>query len=756
MSKTDFDGIPQELKELRQWVCFDTDSAKKVPFIPGTNSMAASNRPVDWRSYEAAKEDVVSGRRQHLGFCFTSSDPYVFIDLDDPEDPDQQAILRRIHTYWQRSLSGVGIHLICRGRFDGPGRHPWFPQAGIFQENRFCLMTGDHDGETTIKAVDQADLQSVHSWLSRGKTSEASADLVEYEEDIPDMTVVEMGWERFDRFEALCRGEWRQFDDYNNDHSSADHALVSMLCDLTSCNAQVRRIFEMSGMWTEERAEKKSGHGGVDNYVDRSIRKQRSKQGREAELAKRHPIVFGSVREFVAAPAGEIVQGQRDLIDSLPPGLVRDIAEYSYRTAYLPLQEASLCVSLMLLSGICGRGFLTPSQSGLNLWLILVGGTGCGKDEYQQGLKRLIHAIGKTNHNIRTIFGGEVVSGPGLETTFQETPRYISYVHEFADTFKSLANPTAPDYVKTLYRGMLNSFNAAGKSGSSEGRRKAQGSDEKTYVERPCLCVAGEATPESLYGGISTRELATGFLQRFILLDVPASSWSLEESPHHAASPPKDLVDTLSRLCLMMDARDQQKRFTTVPADEEATALLKDYRDGKRRQIMGCSQGLVVKEAMNRAGLKALRLASILAVSADFDKPVLRAIHAKWAIDFVERTDCAVLARFSAGDIGAGQVKQEADIMRHAVELANSDPAAKRRMGFTEQMIDGGHFILHHILKDRVVNLPSFASDRLGAVTAFERCVQNLETSGRLARMTKDFSADNLSVGYGQVLVVHG
>lgn len=757
MSKTNFKGIPKELKELHQWVCFDVEGSKKIPYIPGTGSMAASNRPSDWRSYAAAKKDVAEGRRQYLGFCFSSSDPYTFIDMDDPDDDDQVQIFERLGTYWQHSLSGRGVHLICRGSFEGAGKHPSRPKAGIFKENRFCLMTGDHDGETTIKVVADADLQRVHAWLSNGGVPESASDpLVEYEADIPDATVIEMGLDRFDKFGELCNGNWEQFEEYHNDHSTADHAFVSMLCDLTKSNAQVRYLFGISGMWNAERAEKKAAHGGRDNYLDRSIRKQRTKQAMELEAACRNPIQFGPVVEYAPVAEEEFRHGQRDLLDSLPKGLIRDIAEYSYRTSYLPLQEASLCAGLMLMSGICGRGFLTPTNSGLNLWLVLVGGTSCGKDEYQQGLKRLIHAVGKDNRNIRTIFGGEVVSGPGLETTFQETPRYISYVPEFGDTFKSLANPNAPDYVRSLTRGMLNSFNSAGRGGSSEGRRKAQGSDEKTYVERPCLCVAGEATPESLYGGMSSRELSTGFLQRFILLDVPASSWSLEENPHHAASPPKDLVERLSRLCLLMDARDQQGRFTVVPASPAAEKLLKDYRDGKRLQIMRCPQGLAVKEVMNRAGLKALRLATLLAVSADYDQPKITEAHARWAIDFVERTDRAVLDRFTTGDIGAGQVKQESDIMRAASEIAGCDEKTKRRMGFSTAMIEGGHFILYQTLKERVVNLPSFSSDRAGAVNAFERCVQNLDTSGRLVRLSKEFACGTLAMGRGQVLCVNG
>ena len=770
-------NIPEELRKLPQWVCFDIEDDRKVPYIPGTDSNAASNRPRDWRSFEMALADMKSGKRQHVGFCFASSDPFVFIDLDEPESDDtQKMIASRLGGYQQRSVSGNGIHIIIRGTFDGPGRHPKHPHAGIFKECRFCVMTGDVvGGKSDITEPEQEDIDHIYRWLSKGTTvrNTPSGDLVEYETDIPDLTVFELGCDRFDKYRDLANGEWEQYSEYGGDHSTADHAFIAMLCDLTESNAQVRWLFEHSGMWNDDRAAKKSGHGGVHNYVDRTIRKIRGKQDIERRLIEAHPIDFSVPEpEFVAAPEPVVPRkkpaprvsmtglppqagpsrGDSSMIEALPDGIIREIAEYSFQTSFYPLQEASLSVALMLMSGLCGRGFLTPTKSGLNLWLILVGGTSCGKDEYQNGLKRIIHILGKNNRNIRNIFGGEIVSGPGLETVFQESPRYISYIPEFGDTFRSLANPNAADYVKTLSRGLLNSFNSAGKSGSSEGRRKASGSDEKTYVERPCLCLAGEATPESLYGGMSVRELATGFLQRFILFDVDDLSWSVDENRDHASNPSSTLLARLDRLALMMDSADQQGRFKIIQADSIAGPLLQRYMKGKRERIMATPDGLAVKEVINRAGLKALRVASLLAVSADIDLPVIRSEHAEWAIDFIEKCDQRLLDRFSTGEVGTGQTKQEAEILKAVEQILTSAYGIRRKWGYTHELAQSNNCFLYQTLKERVVNLPSFASDKSGAVTAFDRCVINLETAGKLTKLRREFSVDQFGVLNGVVL----
>lgn len=754
-----FEKIPAELRKLPQWVCFDiTEDGRKIPYIPGSDSQAASNRPTEWRSFRAACEDVKAGKRQHLGFAFAPHNNLVFIDLDDLTDPDQPEVLERINTYAQRSVSGRGVHLICRGTFRGAGKHPKKPHdAGIFKEGRFCLMTGDVLPERDeIKEIPEGDLQAIHNWLGGDMNRLNTMELVEYKATIPDLTVYEMCRDFSSKFEELCAGRWEQFPEYNGDHSAADHALISTLCDFTDCNEQVRWLFKVSGMWTAERQAKKAGHG-ENGYIDRTIKKIRARQGKDYERSRLVQLDFSRPlveAQDITEPIPED-RGSDALIEALPDGLVKDLARHSFQTSFLPLQEASLLVGLGALSGIVGRGFLTPTGMGLNLWVVLVGTTGCGKDEFQSGMQRIFNVLGTKTPAALNILGGEIASGPGLETVFTDTKRFISYVPEFDRFYKNTANPNGQPHQVSLQQALLNSFNLAKVGGALRVRRRAQAGDTARLIDRPCLCLVGEATPDALFASMTTNDISSGLLPRFMLLEVAPESYSLRPNTKQgSAMLPVDVLERLERLSLAMDKADVLNSYKLVRQSKTAGRQLQEIDYQKRLLIRTMREGDNTQELHNRTGLKVYRLASLLAVAEDFDSPRIDTHHVEWALNFVETLDHKLIQRFSKGKIGSGQVRQEDDILQACAMISHSSRASRIKQGMTERCADDRSALPLNILKDTVVNRPSFSNDKTGAVTAFHRCLENLIKAGKLVRLSRDAACDDYGHRVGEMLYI--
>ena len=77
MNKFDYKNIPDELKAVRAWVCWQ---GTKLPKNPLTGGNAMSNNPNTWGTFEQALEAIDRYGFDGLGFMFAP--PYFGVDLD--------------------------------------------------------------------------------------------------------------------------------------------------------------------------------------------------------------------------------------------------------------------------------------------------------------------------------------------------------------------------------------------------------------------------------------------------------------------------------------------------------------------------------------------------------------------------------------------------------------------------------------------------------------------------------------------------
>ena len=111
--------IPQELKGLKQWVCWAGD---KLPKNPMTGGNAMSNNPSTWSDYETAVSAVKKYHFDGIGFMFAP--PYFGVDLDKCLDDTDfvDEFVEGLRSYNEISRSGNGIHIICKGKLPDGNR----------------------------------------------------------------------------------------------------------------------------------------------------------------------------------------------------------------------------------------------------------------------------------------------------------------------------------------------------------------------------------------------------------------------------------------------------------------------------------------------------------------------------------------------------------------------------------------------------------------------------------------------------------
>ncbi len=280
--KPNFQNIPEELKELPQWVVWklvpniDKDGApkkpRKVPIDPKTGRDAKANDPRTWGTYDQALEffSKLKGKEHNacgktgkicgLGFEFSSNDPYVGIDLDhcwNGSGPQEWAldIIRDFGSYAEQSPTGTGAHILLRGKLPQGRRRKG--SIEVYEEGRYFTVTGRLIDPNFRTIEDRSGrLQEFHSRVlaESGKKAENQAQ----ERTNTSRTTVDEAFilERAPKakngplFSRLWNGDISGCDD---DNSKADLALCNILAFWTRKDPVLMdSLFRRSGLMREK------------------------------------------------------------------------------------------------------------------------------------------------------------------------------------------------------------------------------------------------------------------------------------------------------------------------------------------------------------------------------------------------------------------------------------------------------------------------------------------------------------------------
>ena len=282
-------NIPQELKELKQWVCWRLvpDNAggkdRKLPFNPETGKAAASNKPETWTSFEIASKAVDRYGYTGLGFMFQKEGGIVGVDIDHCYDAETgtfnevaTVILERAHTYTEFSPSGTGLHLYFKGTKPGKNSKNSNTQVEMYDSVRFFTFTGNvlagspaeiaSDDETLAWIYDTYLAKKKKPVDNKKKKSKLPAPL-----DDEDVLEKAQTASDGDTFSNLWSGNWQGF--YES-QSEADMSLCLKLAFWTGKNReQMDRLFRQSGLYRPKWDERHHANGSTygEETLDRAI-----------------------------------------------------------------------------------------------------------------------------------------------------------------------------------------------------------------------------------------------------------------------------------------------------------------------------------------------------------------------------------------------------------------------------------------------------------------------------------------------------
>lgn len=755
-TKLNYGNIPPELRTLDQWVCYDiTSDGKKIPYTPGTASKARSNDETTWCSYEDALTDVDTGQRDHLGFMLKRENGYVFLDLDGTDDPEEKAINKLIcqtfPSFTEYSISGKGLHIIAKGKLEGRGLHT--SHFGLFEHARGILVTGHiYKGRDTILHANPRALRSLQERVRSSDGRGYDFELEEEEWDMQPWAVLKLAHRIYGtKFLDLYDGRWQKHG-YPS-QSEADHALVNMFCDICDSNPLVRYLFAESGLYREHKARRDpaTGEYSVKGYLNYSIKQNRAKAARQAEIEERtRADVQRKIK--VREKAKETTNNETDMvekrfsikdfpypterIDRVPSKIVRKLARYLYRNSYLPNQDVSILGALVVVTMIAQRAYLTPSGTGCNLNFWLIVDTGVGKDAFIKAVDRVIASLSQEHPKLHDIHVGKFASGEAIETVISNQPRFMSRVAEAGAYWRKLLNPHRAPYIDVLVESMLNLFMSTEPNAHWKCRKKAKKDDDvANSAFRPAGSFYGESTPEDLLGDLDLTSIATGLLQRQLFYCIDDAPFVEENESREEM--PKTLRNLLCELVSTADNLDLTNETLSVGANGQGEEILRSHSRNHRRYAHE-NKGSLRSKLMNRSGIKAYRLASLLAISDEPHEPIIGEKHALYAIEFVKRCDEFVLRKFQSGDIGRGQGKQRQDLLKIVRTLCSASKSKRERSYNMSKLVAADTTIIPcSRLRTKALERASFRSGGR-EMDAFDRCVTSLCKDGILIRLSPE------------------
>jgi hypothetical protein len=734
-----FENIPIELRQLPQWVCWrfeDRGGEKptKVPYNPRNNHQASVIDPNHWATFDEACKAVQAGWFDGIGFVFTDNDPFAFVDLDDTKGDAalyerQQQIYKDFDSYSEVSPSGKGCHIIIRGKIpSGRKRNA----IEIYSNGRYATFTGQviapkpiEDRNTLLNALYERMGAGVAVYQFDGTAEEKETDTA-----IIDKASRAINGEKFKK---LLTGDWSEYPS----QSEADLAFVDIIAFYTQNSGQITRIFRACPLGQRLKANR-------DSYIQYMLNKCFDRMLPQLD--------FDGLRNAVEAKIAEDARNSEQLemfaaqqrhgpkslpgLDIVPPGLVGELARFMYQASPRPIPEIALAGALGFMAGIVGRAY-NVSGDGLNQYIMVISPTGTGKEAISRGINRIINSIrAQVPTALEFIGPGEIRSDAALLRTLSKTPCFVSIIGEFAEFMRNISDPRATASLRGIRKLLRDLYH---KSGANQTQQATVYSDKDKNIDpiySPNFTILGEGNPEEFYSSLNEAMISGGLLPRFLLIEYHGKVPPLNKGFENVA-PPFQLLEQVAAICALCQSQMHSKKVTTVVRNTEAESHFDQFEKFTTHHLNNANKD-VFRQLWNRAHIKSMKLAALIAVGINPYDPIITIESAKWATDIVAGDVMNIIRRFEIGDVGGDteeskQIAELCKIMRNYLVSPFGDIA---NYGVSGQM-HNEKVIPWTFLSRKLVAVAAFRNDRIGATSSLKRAVQTLLDSGDIREVPK-------------------
>ena len=712
--------IPQELKDRHQWVVWrsvikpladGTEKVTKPPYCASDPAREASvTDPTTWSTFDEAmacwiaNPSAVAG----IGYVFTKDDPYFGIDIDTWRKIKEEfrqlrgeklnLLFGTVLSYTERSPSGEGFHIICRGRMPIAGKAN--PRLGIemYCWNRFFTFTGDVLEDRTEITDQQAFLDEI-AW--EGAEAAHTDDLFEHRAGgLPDEEVLAKAMTANNTFSGYyygqtgCgAGEW----------SDSFMAVVGTLDRITGSVAQIQRIVMTSPMVTQippsgsgETRPKKAQRIflGALSYVrsQNNVSLPMIEHGRQiverlmATKARRAEEAVEALR-IANESVGKLSKGSVSLLDAFPqlvgehkvltrpPGVMGEFVQATEQASFLPFTKFAIPAAMSALSGIMGRGYKLPGGSGLNMNFILAAPTATGKTQVMKAWERFINAALEglpatpAGPPKTRIINSSTSSIQAMMEDFQERPSCVWFVEECHAQLSAMSAGKTP--VEAALRDAFNQLYDCGAHGAMFSGPRSVAARKAQLVPVNNLCVSTFWSTVTSKLDVFSDDALDGFLSRVVVIrhsekgGTPNFDQVTALAPHLLIQL-RDRLAAATQIDLAYVSGQTPDKLLTFIGTDGVNALNRQFVETAHAVANGAINGELppAYTAVSRLPLTAMRMAGVLAVLQSPYAPEVTEEQLKWSFGYLLQNLVSLLSDMDVGHIGGGSKDDVTAVVR--------------------------------------------------------------------------------------------
>ncbi len=371
-----------------------------------------------------------------------------------------------------------------------------------------------------------------------------------------------------------------------------------------------------------------------------------------------------------------------------PPGILKDVYNYSEEVAQISQPALSMQASLALGSVALGRMYKTDMNNFSSLFFMCIAKSGQGKEN----VKTVIEAILEQSEYLDLMAGDGYTSSGAIYSLLRYKPTHITVMDEFGKRLESISNASnsnKEDALQVLMEtwgrchGILRPDNYSMMTLTQKQQKEAL--DRSTV--KPAITLVGMSVPKNFYGALSTGRIVDGFLNRFIVVEstLPRVVGKMKKF----VKPSKSISDWVIGVREVQNEMEQISRDNAeldfkqrlITFNDESKILLEKLAyDLVDQQNKLEKEGLEV--LLSRTREKAMRLAMICALADSKSAKTIKPEFTKWAIDYVMYYDQLLIESCRdkvAGSEMEGRIKQILSFIRSQGEWGISKRDIDRR-----------------------------------------------------------------------------